>query len=106
MNRNVDPSLTGRTSPLLNDPSVAPRGFDPSTSRAYFGDGTSAQQSFGNTAGMFDRGTTGASSTGAVPVLPFPGERTSVADQLVLLWCPLDQSSGDQILAQRGGASH
>ncbi len=104
MNRNVDPSLTGRTSPLLNDPSVAPRGFDPSTSRTYFGDGTSAQQSFGNTAGMFDRGTAGGGSTGRAPGSALPGRANFSGGSTSAALVPAGPVVGGPNPAQRGSA--
>jgi hypothetical protein len=55
--RSFDPSINIGPSRLLNDPSIAPRGFDPSTGRTYFSDGTSTRQRVGGN----------AATVGAVP---------------------------------------
>jgi hypothetical protein len=55
--RSFDPSINTAPSRLLNDPSIARRGFDPSTGRTYFSDGTSTRQRVGEN----------AATVGAVP---------------------------------------
>jgi hypothetical protein len=67
-------SSTTRQSSLI-DPSVNRRGFDASTNRVYFGDGTSARRFY---SGMADDGTGGLAPGSAIPGRPnFSGGSTS-----------------------------